>query len=1502
MESWLESTTTNTGTVLSHEYALNDDGTTDYAYLAGDISLAYTISQANYVGRSMFTLYTDNPDYPMFFFVYDAIGNVSTEHTNKFLLQVTEEPVVDEDNGTVTVTKKSARLVLESLKGIDNIEIVGGGEGKEYMINGVQCPISVEKGFFSNDMWGRVELTCKGKPDTQLFNVLYFTDSDNDEKLNPELTENDQVIGTKVENTHVFFSKSHARSASEISFTTDGKGVSRYMLLGLHAGTWHVKVDGVTVAHAYCTEEGGMISFYAPHGDITVTPGLDIAPPDGGRIIYNTAGGIIPDDAPQTFTVGDTVILPTEVKKGNDVFLGWYTAPNFDESTRVTELEPYQPGDIYVYAKYKTFLLNADFEDTSFDKTAVYYSNSGIEYYLINKVDSNAKTVTDGENTYVRISTKDKDATVRTSMSYEMISSVITSGGFLTYEIDLAALENGVSLQTQFMIRAKTDISDTYVMLFETSQTGQVYLNQKKSNLVIGNLTTRLEKYVFTIDFNTETLIAYDVNGFELGRCELTISGSLAENYDSFTSWFKTVNMLYNFQMYYNGGICYDDFRIYCAPYDKNGDSVPADSNRLVLDPKLGKLYGDVPTYYTKGVPVSLPDPISTVSPLIFDAWYQKADFSGEPIKELLLDNADKPVTLYAKYIIPRNMNTVSFNIGMGKVNTVLPEYYTENKKIILPTPTSEIPEESFVGWYLTPDFSGECYNGEYTPENSDEPLTFYAYFKYADGTKNRIEYHAGVGTLPEGLPSVYCVGDKITLPTLSDTENAKFIGWYTTADYKAGTQISEFSAENTFLPLIVYARFVTNIVINDNDFSGNVVDINKPEDGSPIPTSPGVDGIYYQFKGKYAEVHTVTDAAGKTYIVIKTDAKNPSGTTSSCDPQIYSTSTVHKTEVRKNGGIITYDLEIAVPEGAKCGNSVFRLRSGSASDVIYLFGTNANGEILFNGDKNTVIATLGSRFTRLVFTVDLLNETLTAYNTYGEILATANIAIPDAADPKYTTLMEWFESMDNPHQWYFEKDCELAIDSYKIYTGPCKDFNYLSENENKLILNTGLGALAENAPNSYKAGERLTLPIPVVNDAMVQFKGWYKTPDFTGEAVTEIEQISADAPIVLYARFGLPDNMNVLNFDVGAGEIVGDAPEYYEKGKALTLPVPIPKDPNETFVGWCFKADLSDTPVKELCLTDADSEITLYAKYIYGDGTYNKIIYVLPSGVALGDDAPLNYEADTPVSLPTPIIPDGSMFFGWYKSSDFSGQPITEICESDVSMPVTVYARIIKSESLFEQDFSASNSGALSVSQPIDCGIEYDVLLKKNATVETKTDSEGNVYMTVTTGASNADPTLSRSTSKYVNTLLNNGSIITYEIDLAIPTDESGIPLTSAKTTFRLREVGTSAALIIFTTTDSGKVLLGGDKNYEILTLGKDFQKIVITLDLIGQTLTAYKPDGSETVMNVAVPSTTKTGAVTVREWVSACMPPMFQWYYEANGAMSYDNLKIYTGGYGVQ
>lgn len=528
--------------------------------------------------------------------------------------------------------------------------------------------------------------------------------------------------------------------------------------------------------------------------------------------------------------------------------------------------------------------------------------------------------------------------------------------------------------------------------------------------------------------------------------------------------------------------------------------------------------YGDV----LFSVTLQIPDAAAEPKPKTFSEWYARMAnpfqwyFTAD--SAIAFDNLKVYTGNFESELIPEGNDRLILNVGNGALDGEAPQYYPTGTGYTLPIPKPNGENELFVGWYDNSEFSGE-------PIKTLDSGKAVLYAKYAlPENMNRIEYVIGNAMLQDGAPVYYEAGVPVKLPmaTLAHSKlNTVFCGWFFDENFTGEPvlEIYELSADRE---ITLYALF--NIVINDNDFSGNAVNITKPEDGTPVPSSPTVDGIYYQLNGKYAEVHTLTDAAGKTYIVIKTDAKNPSGTTSSCDPQIYSSSTVHRTEVRKNGGIITYDLEIAVPEGAKCGNSVFRLRSGSASDVIYLFGTNANGEILFNGDKNTVIATLGSRFTRLVFTVDLLNETLTAYNTYGEILATANIAIPDAADPKHTTLMDWFESNSNPHQWYFEKDCELAIDSYKIYAGQCKDFNYLSENENKLILNTGFGALAENAPNSYKAGERITLPIPVVNDAMVQFKGWYKTPDFTGEAVTEIEQISADAPIVLYARFGLPD------------------------------------------------------------------------------------------------------------------------------------------------------------------------------------------------------------------------------------------------------------------------------------------------------------------------------------------------------------------------------------------
>ena len=100
-----------------------------YAYIASDITKAYTTSQASYVGRTMLTVYTDDPEYPMIFFVFDNIDAAKDEFVKKFLLQINGKgaPTVDEDNKTVTVEDGDGQLVLQNILGAQKIEAIGGG-------------------------------------------------------------------------------------------------------------------------------------------------------------------------------------------------------------------------------------------------------------------------------------------------------------------------------------------------------------------------------------------------------------------------------------------------------------------------------------------------------------------------------------------------------------------------------------------------------------------------------------------------------------------------------------------------------------------------------------------------------------------------------------------------------------------------------------------------------------------------------------------------------------------------------------------------------------------------------------------------------------------------------------------------------------------------------------------------------------------------------------------------------------------------------------------------------------------------------------------------------------------------------------------------------------------------------------------------------------------------------------------------------------------------------
>ena len=1502
--SWLESNSTNTGTVTGYEYGLLPDGRADYAYLAGDITAAYSITQASYVGRSMFTLYTDNPEYPMFFIVYDAIDNADENSINKFLLHTPVEPEIDEDNSTVTLTKDEAKLILHSLKGTENIEVIGGGEGKTYLINGIQCEIVVEKYISIDDSWGRVELCSGSGVGSELLNVLYYTDATNESTLSPTLIENEKVIGTKVDNTYVLFSKSHNLNTAEIKLNTEGGGLSRYMLLGMHSGTWHVSVDGVTVAHAYASEEGTMISFYAPSGEVTVTPGDDIAPADGGRIIYNTQGGILPEGTPMTYRIGDEITLPTEVKNGYHEFLGWYTSPDFSEDTRVTELYPFETGDIVLYAKYKHFFISANFEEADFDHTASAFSNSSIQFLIANKTGTNVKTVTENGNTYVRISTQSRDATLRVESGQDTIIQVIKSGGLLTYEIDLAAREDGTPLQTQFMLRSQSGGTDTSVIFFTTNSLGQIYLAGNTSSILIGNLTTHLEKYVFTIDLNTNTVRAYDKNGFLLGENKLKVPDAVSERYEDFSAWFSTVTMLFNFQMYYNGGLCFDNFRIYTGEYEC--EPAPAGAQRLVFNPGLGKLSGEIPSYYEAGEALTLPTPTSLRSPYVFGGWYTDSKFEGEPIYELLMTEATEPVVLYAKYVYPENVNDIYFNLGTGSVSVNLPAYYTAGVKIVLPTPVSSIPEETFIGWYDNPDFTGEAFT-EYTPENADAPITLYARFMYGDGTKNRIEYHTGAGTLPDNAPKDFSAGDAIYLPKLADTETARFIGWYTTPDFKPGTEAQGFVAESAMRPVVVYAKFIVNETLAGSDFESEEVSIKKPSANLPVEKYKASDTVAYNLQSKYAEAVSKKDESGNTYIVLVTDALNPTGTTSSCDPQITVMGSDHKTLVLANGGKVTYEVDLAAVREGNVGRSVFRLRAGTTSDLLFLFSTNPDGSVLFRDSADMPVCTLKvGEFTKIIVTVDIIDATATLFNEYGDAIYTAELYIPEAAaEPKPATFAEWFARMDNPFQWYFSADTQIAFDNLKVYTGEYRvPTELIPEGADRLVLEVGDGEIAGGVPQYYLNGSDYILPVPTPIGENMLFGGWYASPDFTGEAITYIPKGTV-GKVELYARYYLEPTMGRIEYVAGDATLPSDAPYFYTAGVTLTLPVPTPNGNYDVFDGWYDNPEFTGEPITSLTVSEAGLVKKLYAKYRLPDGI-NKIVYNVGDGT-LADGAPLYYEAGTAITIPNAIAPTSSpkvIFLGWYDNPEFTGKPVTEINEATADAPITLYA--LYKTVLLDADFSGSEVNVAPAEDGTAGGIDitfdnvYYQFNKKYAEAHTVKDAAGNTYLTVTTwefngtgGTGSCDPIISNNNNYHKTVVRKNGGTVTYEVAMAVPSGEN-----PAVTTFRMRgKNGLPDLIPIFKTDVNGNVLFNGNKNIVIGTLSSDFTRYIFTVDLISEMLYAYNTYGELLASTALImPSGADPSMTSFMDWYEGMGNP-FQWYFERNGTISIDNLTVYTG-----
>lgn len=177
-------------------------------------------------------------------------------------------------------------------------------------------------------------------------------------------------------------------------------------------------------------------------------------------------------------------------------------------------------------------------------------------------------------------------------------------------------------------------------------------------------------------------------------------------------------------------------------------------------------------------------------------------------------------------------------------------------------------------------------------------------------------------------------------------------------------------------------------------------------------------------------------------------------------------------------------------------------------------------------------------------------------------------------------------------------------------------------------------------------------------------FMGWYDNAEFQGKKITELAKGSINDR-KYYAKWKAVDY--TLTYETNGGINAMENPESYNYTTA-TFDLGTPIKSGYKFLGWYTDAEFETIPV----VTIAEGSVGAYELFARWGMLY-AITYELDGGTL--DNAIVEYCAEeTPTGLPTPTK-DGYEFDGWYVSSTFNGEALTEIPEGAVGN-LTFYAK----------------------------------------------------------------------------------------------------------------------------------------------------------------------------------------------------------------------------------
>ncbi len=315
--------------------------------------------------------------------------------------------------------------------------------------------------------------------------------------------------------------------------------------------------------------------------------------PSNNFIEYVTGGGKLPEGAPTEYDSETGLVLPAPTRPGS-TFAGWYTTKDYEDGSRITEIEAGKKGVVKVYAKWLGIVADNDYtyDDFLFNERKQNYSN-GFNYNTLNPGVSMMTETDENGDVYVRV--ENAEATINdgvakngviyyTSSSYNLTHFTETA---ISYQFDLAKIPAVPLSSLALSIQTSGGAYGGFRILYVKEKTGEIILGKEpelpegeevdfdappaEGQIVVGKVTEDgFTTIRVTVDFEAATITAYGEGGTVLGEIAIeSVPSGTSGAPETMLDWQKVAapyvfyaSIVRNDQSTENSGILFDDLII----------------------------------------------------------------------------------------------------------------------------------------------------------------------------------------------------------------------------------------------------------------------------------------------------------------------------------------------------------------------------------------------------------------------------------------------------------------------------------------------------------------------------------------------------------------------------------------------------------------------------------------------------------------------------------------------------------------------------------------------------------------------------------------------------------------------------------------------------------------------------------------------------------------------------------------------------------------------------